>query len=487
MSKLNENIYRPIRRKYDEDSGPKCWDDIHEMYPKIRLDGAWQRWGGVTRFSGWPYTDSRDYIYNAMEGCAFNYIMLANVKYCLQWAREVGCEISIEYFEECEEKGYDYVSIDGNNTTSTIYHYLESHPEIYIKEGKKKIYFKDLDVKAQMKLRYTEETNVIILRRITVPEMCDLFRKLNKATKLNDQEYRQARWTELSKIIREAANLDSVRDMFVYFAFGTHDMLDRRGHEEFLAQVSMKLEKAYDATILKKKGLDDFYENNSNLSQKTIKDVDTILNEVVNLFQSLKATDKEVLTIKLGKGTLHNLFDLVQIVVIEENYEIKDYLEFANWFLDKNAEFDVASGQVTEEEQEEKSYNYWTKFFSKKEFYLKIRNLFRFSFNEDVSDLLNDDIVAQKPNKTYFNRSEKLEMYVRQGGLDRDGNEIKVYEIYTGALEADHVKSQKEGGKTEISNGELMAKEANRSKGSDSNEPHFDFQFKEQQELDLAS
>ena len=49
-------------------------------------------------------------------------------------------------------------------------------------------------------------------------------------------------------------------------------------------------------------------------------------------------------------------------------------------------------------------------------------------------------------------------------------------DLYLGKLEADHMKSQQDGGETTLSNGELMPIAANRKKGATSNEPHFPHQ-----------
>ena len=58
----------------------------------------------------------------------------------------------------------------------------------------------------------------------------------------------------------------------------------------------------------------------------------------------------------------------------------------------------------------------------------------------------------------------------------REGEQMTYLDLYLGKLEADHMKSQQDGGETTLSNGELMPIAANRKKGATSNEPHFPHQ-----------
>ena len=79
-----------------------------------------------------------------------------------------------------------------------------------------------------------------------------------------------------------------------------------------------------------------------------------------------------------------------------------------------------------------------------------------------------------------------MELYQKQNGKTRKEEEMSYLDLYLGKYEADHMVPVKDGGKTEITNGELMLKEDNRKKGSDSNEPHFLHQIPEEQQLEIA-
>ena len=60
-----------------------------------------------------------------------------------------------------------------------------------------------------------------------------------------------------------------------------------------------------------------------------------------------------------------------------------------------------------------------------------------------------------------FTKSQKIQMYKKQEGVCPECN--KHYEIEE--MEADHVTPWHDGGKTELSNGQMLCKSCNRSKG----------------------
>ena len=119
---------------------------------------------------------------------------------------EQGDDESEAYFKEKQDRGFKFVSIDGNNTTSSIYHFIEK--EMYSKDpltGEKKL-LKDYDEQKQMDIRWSNKITVHTLNRISYRGMCHLFRNVNKSIKLNAQEYRQAMPTKLASFVREVSN-----------------------------------------------------------------------------------------------------------------------------------------------------------------------------------------------------------------------------------------------------------------------------------------
>jgi len=253
-----------LKSKYDANEEKRNMHMIRRTYAKTKLDGTFQRHGGVDGGSGWTTKDSAAYIDSLLNNAVFNKIIIADIQMCLLNAQRDGDKESENYFQILKDEGFEYVSIDGNNSSSTIAAFLDNHKDIYTKasNGKKK-YFKDFSEEEQEDILYTEKLDATVLRRIGIKEMCNLFRRLNVSTHLNAQEFRQARWSELSKFIREISNGNKTRQMFKNFVFVSDSSFDKRSHEEIIAQLALKLETEYKADNCSKPGLNKFYETTS--------------------------------------------------------------------------------------------------------------------------------------------------------------------------------------------------------------------------------
>ena len=64
-------------------------------------------------------------------GAVFNKIMTAETEPCHRHAVDIGDEESERYFKALIEGGHKYVSIDGNNTSSTFNAYLDNQFPVY--------------------------------------------------------------------------------------------------------------------------------------------------------------------------------------------------------------------------------------------------------------------------------------------------------------------------------------------------------------------
>ena len=109
---------------YDAKVSYKGLRFLSDQYDRTFLDPSFQRNGGVERGSGWTETQSVGYMSNLISHKTCNLVIRASVKHCLDFAREQNDEESITYFSEVSED-YDYISIDGNNSSSTIHHFLQ--------------------------------------------------------------------------------------------------------------------------------------------------------------------------------------------------------------------------------------------------------------------------------------------------------------------------------------------------------------------------
>jgi hypothetical protein len=467
--------------------------EVQEEYRKTLLDGSFQRYGGYDTGTGWKLKEGIAYLENLLVGATFNAIINIDVKAALRYAIEQNCHDSIEYYQDVlkrcyeytDEEGkvhkqyYEYISVDGNNSASFIDAFLNSEEGVKIRHNgaKDPVYLKDMDEKQQREIVHRQMIPRVILTDILIDDACELFRNINTSTKLNNQEHRQARRTDLSQFIRDVSN-GANRDIFVNLVYTNKSSLDTRSHEEMVAQFVLKANSNF-TKMLSRQELDNLYEQ-TNMLDKETKDV--IVNVLGNVYEiAKKINGGEPLQRKLKKGQLQNLFDFVHTVIEKHEFRIEDHVRFFNWFLETDTKFLTESKTITEEELEDKSYTYWTKYYyNKASNYNNSRTLFEATFLKDVESLVADDVLAKptKPrgNNNNFSWEDKLKLYSLQEKTLRNGKKMTILDLYLGKYEADHVTSVKDGGETTIPNGELMTMHENRSKGASSNEPHFPHQ-----------
>ena len=459
--------------KYDAKCEKKSLFMLKRIYKQTKLDGSFQRFGGYDYGSGWTTPQACSYISNFLNGSTFNKVINVDVEEALKYCKEINDKPSILYFKELLASGHKYVSIDGNNSASYLVAFIDGKDDLVVESdeySEKPVSFNKMVYETQLDVLHTEKIEVVILRKITINDMCHLFRALNTQTKLNGQEWRQARVTPLAQDIRDFGTKTS--SFFMNFIFKGSDPIDKRTHEEILAQLALKIEKDYKGS-LKGTWLDYVYENTDVWSAKTISSLNKLTNHVVNLDDEFQ---KETISKRLTRGQIHNLFEAFK-VFDDESFKVDDYRQFFEWFLKIDAGAQNKSKSVLEENLEEESYTYWTKYYGTSSCYRNIRSLFRWAFLQDIDDLKKNGVVSIiRKSSDRFTWAEKLELYDKQKGELRSGEKISILDLYFGKYEADHVKSVKDGGTNDISNGELMTVLENRQKGANSNQPHFDFQ-----------
>lgn len=460
--------------KYNAKEDKKNLFMLQRMYEKTKLDGSFQRWGGIGYGSGWKIDDAIDYIENFLSGGAFNKIVVVDANEALKYCKEINDTESIAYFTKVISDEYEYISIDGNNSTSFLSAFISGEESLAISDCEKyatnPITFDEMSEQSQQDILYTEKVEVVILRNITTNQMCKLFRDLNKQTKLNNQEHRQARMSPLAEEIRNYGV--KAKDFFVKFCFGKDTKIDQRVHEEMLAQFALRIKSKHTSNT-KNVQLDSLYRDSFELPADSIRCLNVIVDKVRELDKAIGGTFSKRLT----RGQVMTLFEVINIICVEEKFKIDDDELFFDWFLNKDATFSNESKSIPEEHSEERSYTFWLKFFSSHKCYNNTRDLFRSAFYKDMEKLIEEDIISSKrTSKDTYKWKDTLELYHKQEGKLRTGDRMRILDLYLGKYEVDHMKSFKDGGETSIENGELMTVLENRQKGSKSNEPHFPHQ-----------
>ena len=462
--------------KYGTDESKKSLATLKKMFEKTKLDENFQRLGGMENGSGWSLNASLAYIQSLMEDCVYNKIIVANVQYCLQYAERTKDEASRQYFQQLLDEGYEFVSIDGNNTSSTIASFLNHREDLYYMNADgDKCTLRDLEEEEINDVIYNEKLDVAILREIGIEEMAVLFRRLNMSTKLNAQEHRQARWSDTAKFIREVSNLPEVRTLFENFVYQSA-RLDQRAHEETVAQFILKL-LGYKSCHCPE--LDKFYENTDSLSDKLEHQVTANLGEL----SKMAAAQGPLNSYRMKRGQLQVLQDFVHDLTNVKKYRLIEHGEIFAWFHNKDNQFRQESKAIPDEDRREKSYLYWIDHPTVAPSWTKAVKKMLNAFEEEEEIWIeNDWIVKKRTSADRFSKAQKEEALQLQGGKTRAGEDIGMKDLVSGDIHADHVVSVKEGGPTTLKNLELMKKAANLAKGARSFKPAFAFQEDREEE-----
>ena len=452
-------------------------------YIKTKLDPQYQRNGGLKKKSGWTMSNSIEYMQVLVNDGVENKVINAHVQDCLRYAENplTGKGVdheSVKYFTEAANQGFEYTSIDGNNTASTINGYFNDEFKIYVGptqgRGHRKKFFSELSPEKQMKIKYQISIDTVIYREIGIQEMCRKFKQINSAVTMLPQERRQATWTPLSKFIRNTANESSNLKTFEVFLGLKPTQIDKRAHEELMAKITYTF-KQPEPSATGGEVLNYFYENEYDITPATQKKVKKNMKQMFELQKGAKGV--ALSTKLLSKGTFLStlyIFDYLE----RSSYKVLDYDGFREWLL-ATAHYLQKTSPVTFKVSAKNDYLHYRRNYASQDNLKKLVNLFEDKLNSDLPDLENTKTISPiRTGSQAFSRQDKYELHNLQDGQDRAGREITLTDLHTSRIHADHVVSVKSGGQTELSNGELMFAQDNLQKGANSNQAHFDFQKK---------
>lgn len=438
---------------------------------KIYVDHAFQRKGGFHFGSGWSNENFPSYIVSTFADSYANSVTLINIRktiVALIKQDSIKHREDIKYLQHKLDDGFEYISVDGNNTTSCIYEFYKNSFEYAKSDDESENYFRNLPQASKdnwlakvISLNEIEET--------TIEQACDLFRNMNLQTSLNHQERRQARITSLASTIREMG--DNYKDLFSYFLYKENKQLDNRMHEAFIAQIALHLDQG--KTRLVNENLDEFYQDTNKLSQATINTLNLILNEMQEIAKEVGTLTKGH---QLSKGDLFSIFFMLQ-ALFDKKYKIIKRREFFSEIAKEIHLRKLQSKKVTKEDEQEKSYTYWTSHYYSLPSLPRAKNALIEWFVKNSLFLENRGLIeAVRTHKDTFSAEEKREATLLQNEVDRQGNPCLLVDTMTGKTHGDHVISVKNGGETKIENLEVMFVRDNLKKGANNNEPHFPHQ-----------
>lgn len=434
--------------------------DLVDMYDSIYLDIAFQRKGGWGNGSGWSAENYPDYINSILSDSYANTITMAKIKESHEYllAKEDCTSLleDIDYYRKLENLNKKYLSVDGWNTTSCIYNFVNN--KFTIKSNGTDQFFKELHPSLQQKI-LCKEIGVQYVIGGTKNQVTKMFRKMNSSTALTAQERRQARFTHFAASIREMG--EETISIFANWVYNDKKVLDQRKHEESLAILIQARRKNYNH--MQAASLDDLYENVQFLPQQEIDDMNCV-------FQIMKDMSEQTGFIN-SKYRMTRADFIVFFLIIEhtlnQGFIIKNKKEFYEYYK----MFVLFVKTETKDFIDAENYtklcgNFYNGTYGKKMIDLNICHL-----NENFSVLEKDGIIEKKQIRN-FSTLQKNKAYFAQNGFEPDGKKIPFSDLEKGLVEADHNIPYSKGGKTEEENLVVLTKDSNRKK-SDIMPEHF--------------
>lgn len=429
--------------------------ELSDFAKKVGLDLGFQS------EARWPDSQKSEYMTSVIIGMAPSKIVVANIENCLDSLSESNSEDSDDYsyFDSWYSQGKNYISVDGNNRTKTIYEYLQGkvtlqHGEYLLPSGPVKIDSTNDRYNthpSKLKEYITKHIFISICEYsvATRSDLSDLFKNINNGVPLNAQELRNATLVQFAADIREL--VEQYRGAFKTIKKNNN----RRVIDEQFVNLSVYY--AFEASHgISKADKDGAYEDNSTVSKMFIKGGRKVIEDTMKMVSKYAdAGFKDV-------STLMNLF-IAMVELHKQNRTINDKQKFFEWFMStENARIGNNKHLAQTKEGESRTYAGCNK--STSNIFLQAR------YEYIVKDLKSvpSDIVATFDPERLFTETQRFKLWKKQNGsCPRTGKKIPQHEINNHELwHADHVIPYSKGGPTTLDNGELVCKDYNLSKSS---------------------
>ena len=458
-----EIVAKDIKKKVQEILFERQAEHIYldESFQVGTLDRS--RWGSKEQIAYWV---------SVIFGKARTALHWIDIKECYEYWDELGTDNeSRDYFKGLLEKGYEYISLDGNNRTITLFdvdagklkfpkgdYALEEVANIRVAKSLN-IHDKDFSKPLRDKF-YNRKILITFYTNISLSECGDVVRNINAGMPWNAHQMRQSRPSRLAEFIRE------MRKEFVESfkkSFSEKDLIVLNV-DEFLTKLLSYT--ANDKHDFSKNSLDAMYEEPAGI-------INTFLTKKNPWFKTnfksfIKAQGKYEFT---SQNSLLDLWAIISDYKFKDNTKVQDMQKFV----------DVYYEQLTKLQADDKTYKspcstlvdsvftysgLLSKTLNKKVGVFR-RNIIR---NLIENKLIDDGIITQQedPKNRFFTKEQKRQLWQRQGGVcPVSKEEIPLEEMFDHTKwQADHIYPFDKGGLTELDNGQLIRAKENNEKSN---------------------
>lgn len=262
-------------------------------------------------------------------------IVVVDARKSLRLAKELGNEPSAKYFQSVLDRGFEYISVDGQNRTKFIEAFFNNSYAIsgifQDADGEKRVienkYFKDFPIRVRDAL-LDSQVDIEEMVVESAQDLAKIFSNANMGVPLNDQEKRNATLSEIAKIVRRISRKDLCEVMNKVVK--SSDLV-RMGDDELTAKMLMTL---LDSSFgLDPKDVNDFYEKGTGFytvkdqsfpySQKDLTRAENILSRWKMTLSSQKTYGKTVLARRTVWAVL-----FACAWSYDNNYYVTDYDSF---------------------------------------------------------------------------------------------------------------------------------------------------------------
>ena len=409
----------------------------------------------------WDMDHKSKFMSNLILGMAPSKIVVADVNKCLEVC-ETG-SYDYEYFFKWKKLGYDYISIDGNNRTITIYKYLNNlvsikHGDYQLPNGQIIVIDKDNDTWSKHPTVFKKYIEEQIFITVTVytnayrQDLTNLFRSINDGITLNAQEFRNSILVYYSEWVRNMTKL-TYNDMLIK-VFPTVKQKYRRVVDSFIACMSIFTTYGTSKSIQGLE-LDKAYEDDSTTSQSAKR-----AEKLIKNFSSFIKRNSD--TNLKDSSTLFNLF-MTYVFLYDNEYSIVDEKSFYDWFMaSENRRIADIQPIVTTKGGESRTYASCNSTMSQ----LELEGRFKYLI-KDISEITGK-LIKKKDAIRLFSAQERYVLWKRQNGKCVTTNKIiPESEINDDTKwHADHIVPYSKGGKTSLDNGQLIDRLSNLQKSN---------------------
>ncbi len=439
-----------------------------EIKTKIALDPSFQV--GSYDEGRWTKTDQTMFIESIMMNMATQPIILVNISTCLENCIKGSADYN--YFKEWLEKGYAWMSVDGNNRSISIHDFYNDKVRLHQRKryqvelsngrvvdftlGRDNCHYSTLPDVLRQKID-DSEVSVVVVNRATRQDLTDLFIRVNSGVGLNGAEKRNA----IISLVSESVRSLSTENCNVGESVMTANSMIRLGFYETVSSWLVHYTHQDSPVTIDNGPLDRAYAPNS-AAENNVRPFVKLANSV---FKGIAGSTFRFSRAKMKKYNLHNFLFFITYLD-SNNYEVKDWDKFVLWFVE---------GEISRRNSQVPAYvnsHGYSKFY---------RELIRDEANaiiarlkvirEDFlqSNLVDEGVVISKDNNRIATPKQRYQLWEIQSGIcPLSEKKIPLAEILdAGKWQADHILEYSRGGKTDIDNMQLVCIDSHRQKTGD--------------------